>query len=97
VTDGTVHTLAEIVVAICDALGRPVPRIGIPATVARAVVDTCRPMLRGPFAPLPPLIDKYVEDVAVNGSELQRELGFVPAVGLKEGWRRTVAEAVSRR
>jgi UDP-glucose 4-epimerase len=97
VTDGAVHTLTEIVAEMCEALGRPVPRIGIPATVARAIVDTCRPILRGPFARVPPLVDKYVEDVAVSGSALQCELGFVPAVGLKEGWRRTVAEAVTRR
>lgn len=91
VTDGTVHTLAEIVVAMCAALGRPVPRMGVSPRSAHAVVRVCRPVLRGPLARIAALVDKYVEDVAVSGSTLQRELGFEPGVELYEGWRQTAA------
>ncbi len=36
-------------------------------------------------------IDKFTEDVAVDGSRFQRELGFRPAYDLERGWRETVA------
>ena len=38
------------------------------------------------------MIDKYTEDIAVDGSLIQQELGFVPQYGLKTGWEETVQE-----
>jgi len=32
------------------------------------------------------MIDKYTEDIAVDGSLIQKELGFVPQYDLKMGW-----------
>ena len=93
VTDGEPHTLQDIVAAMCEALGRPAPRVGVPARYARALVRAGRPILRGPLGRVTALVDKYVEDVAVSGSALQRDLGFEPTVSLREGWRRTVADA----
>jgi nucleoside-diphosphate-sugar epimerase len=37
-------------------------------------------------------IDKYIEDVAVDGSLIQRELGFAPQYDLKAGWEETIRE-----
>ena len=37
-------------------------------------------------------VDKYTEDVAVDGSLIQRELGFVPQYDLKTGWEETIRE-----
>ncbi len=91
VTDGTVHTLAEIVAAMCEALGRPMPRVGASPEMAHAFVRTCRPILVGPLARIAAMVDKYVEDVAVSGSAIRQDLGFAPAVDLREGWRQTVA------
>jgi hypothetical protein len=34
---------------------------------------------------------KYLEDVAVPGDAIRRELGFAPTVDLDEGWREAVA------
>jgi UDP-glucose 4-epimerase len=31
------------------------------------------------------LIDKYTEDIAVDGSRIQKELGFIPKYDLKAG------------
>ena len=38
------------------------------------------------------IIDKYTEDVAVDGSLIQKELGFVPQYDLKTGWEETIQE-----
>jgi len=92
VTDGQVHSIATIVAAMCAALGRDVPHVGIPSWAAAAVVNAGRPLLRGRFADVAALVDKYVEDVAIDGSAIQDELGFQPSVGLREGWRRTARE-----
>jgi nucleoside-diphosphate-sugar epimerase len=37
-------------------------------------------------------IDKYTEDIAVDGSLIQKELGFVPRYDLKAGWEETIRE-----
>jgi UDP-glucose 4-epimerase len=90
VTDGAIHTLEQITSAICAALGRRPPAVGLPAGFARAATAIARPVLRGPLARIPERIDKYVEDAAVDGTRLQRELGYAPRVGLRDGWERTV-------
>ena len=38
------------------------------------------------------IIDKYTEDIAVDGSLIQRELGFMPQYDLKTGWEETIRE-----
>jgi hypothetical protein len=37
------------------------------------------------------MLDKYLEDAAVDASRIQAELGFRPSAGLAEGWRATIA------
>ena len=39
------------------------------------------------------IIDKYTEDIAVDGSLIQKELGFVPQYDLKTGWEETIGES----
>ena len=38
------------------------------------------------------MIDKYTEDIAVDGSLIQKERGFVPQYDLKTGWEETIKE-----
>jgi UDP-glucose 4-epimerase len=38
------------------------------------------------------MIDKYNEDIAVDGSLMKKELGFVPRYDLKAGWNDTIKE-----
>ena len=38
------------------------------------------------------MIDKYTEDIAVDSSRIQTELGFKPQYDLRSGWQETVQE-----
>lgn len=37
-------------------------------------------------------MDKYTEDIAVDVSLIQQELGFMPQYDLKAGWEETIRE-----
>lgn len=94
VTDGTVHTLHEIILAICEALGRRPPRLYLPIAPLRLLVglleDICA--LAGRPAPLGrATVAKYLEEIQVDGSRLQDELGFMPRYALAAGWAEIVA------
>lgn len=88
VSDGTPHRLREIIVAICVALGRRPPRLHAPVGPVRAAVRAASLFDRR----LPRMLDKYLEEVAVDASRIQAELGFRPKFGLREGWYATVEE-----
>jgi nucleoside-diphosphate-sugar epimerase len=95
VTDGRYHTLSAVITTLCDALGRRPPRLALPVRPIRLLAgimeDSARcfglrsPVIRG-------TIDKYMEDVAVDGQRFCRQLGFVPNYDLPAGWRETVDE-----
>ncbi|MEI6647003.1 MAG: NAD-dependent epimerase/dehydratase family protein [bacterium] len=89
VTDNCYHTVAEIICAICEALGRCPPRVRIPLAAARLAAFGADLLLRWvgkrPF--LRAAVDKYVEEVMVSGDKIKQELGFVPKYSLSEGWR----------
>ena len=94
-SDGHFHTLKEIIVAICQALGRKPPRFSVPVGPARFIAglmeDTFR--LVGRKSPIArDTIDKYTEDIAVSSQRIQTELGFKPRFDLKAGWQETVEE-----
>ncbi|MFH1974995.1 MAG: NAD-dependent epimerase/dehydratase family protein [Pseudomonadota bacterium] len=95
VTDGGFHTLNEIIESICSALGRKPPRLSLPVGPTRTLIGLIE---KGSHAIgiKPPvtraIIDKYIEDIAVNGSLIQKELGFVPQYDLKTGWEETIRE-----
>jgi nucleoside-diphosphate-sugar epimerase len=85
VSDGEFHTIAEIISAICDALGKSPPRFRIPMWMAiagsRALGGRVQARLR-----------KYTEDLAVSSKRIQEELGFEPAMSLAEGWRESLGK-----
>jgi nucleoside-diphosphate-sugar epimerase len=92
-SDGHVHTLAEIIAAVCRALGRRPPRFHVPLAAARVAIGAfestarmagCRPLLTRA------LLEKVTEDIAVDGTLIQRALGFAPSVDLEPGWRETM-------
>lgn len=90
VTDGQFHTLNEIIAAICAALEREPPRLSIPVGPARALAGMLEDAMRliGRRSPITrSTIDKYTEDIAVEGKRIQDELGFVPQYDLAAGWR----------
>jgi len=95
VTDGYTHTMRDVLTALCQALGRPVPRLHVPLALARAGAAGLEYAftLAGRQAPLTRVtLDKFVEDAAYSGQRIQTELGFRPAYDLEAGWRETIAE-----
>lgn len=93
VTDGGAPTLAEIIAAICAALPCEPPRLHLPLTPTRWAIAAVAMAARwvGRQAPITPAtLDKYVEDIVVDGSRLQHELGFRPQFDLNAGWQQTV-------
>ncbi len=87
VSDGKLHALRDVIHAICVALGRPTPRLHVPIAPVGAVLRAASVFDRR----LPAMLDKYLEEVAVNASRVQTELGFRPRTDLFDGWTATVA------
>jgi UDP-glucose 4-epimerase len=99
VTDGNVHTVKEIESAICRALGRKPPRFSLPVTPVRIAAGVLEQGARllGCSSPVTrATVDKYTEDIAVDGSLIQKELGFVPKYNLDRGWQETIQEMRAR-
>ena len=95
VTDGGFYSMNEIIEAICLALGRKPPLFSLPAGPIRTVAGliTKGADLLGRKAPITrETVDKYTEDIAVDGSLFQKEIGFVPQFDLKAGWVDAVKE-----
>ncbi len=95
VTDGGFHTLNEIIESICSALGRKPPRLSLPVGPMRIVAGLIEKGANtiGIKAPVTrETVNKYSEDIAVDGSLIQKELGFVPQYDLRTGWEETIRE-----
>ena len=95
VTDGGFYSMNEIIEAICLALGRKPPLFSLPAGPMRMVAGliTEGAGFLGKKAPITrETVDKYTEDIAVEGGLFQKEIGFVPQFDLKAGWRDAVKE-----
>jgi nucleoside-diphosphate-sugar epimerase len=93
VSDGSNHGFKEILRAICTALDRKPPRLFLPAKPVRALIGMLE-MAAGVLGAYPPitraLLDKYLEDAAVDANRIQQELGFIPQFDLIRGWEYTV-------
>jgi nucleoside-diphosphate-sugar epimerase len=95
VTDGKFHTLDEIIASICAALGRKPPRLSLPlgaSCLIAGAIEKCGGAIGLKLSAPRAMIDKYTEDIAVDGSLIQRELGFIPRYDLKAGWEETIRE-----
>jgi nucleoside-diphosphate-sugar epimerase len=95
VTDGEFHTLNEIIESICSALGRKPPRLSLPVGPTRIVAELIEKganTIGIKFPVTRETVDKYTEDIAVDGSLIQQELGFIPQYDLRAGWEETIRE-----
>jgi nucleoside-diphosphate-sugar epimerase len=95
VSDGHCHTMEEIINAMCRALGRPGPRFSLPigpARFAARILENGTKMLGVKSSSFRTTINKYTEDMAVDGMRIQSHLGFVPHYDLDSGWRETVED-----
>jgi nucleoside-diphosphate-sugar epimerase len=95
VTDGQFHTMNSIIETLCNALGRKPPRLTLPAGPVRLLAAILEDGFRSLGLQSPVVratVDKYTEDVAVDGQRFGMLTGFVPRYDLASGWRETVAE-----
>jgi len=89
VTDGRFYTMNEIINAICFALGRKPPKFSLPATpmrIAAGMLERTATFFGLKMPISGEIIDKYVEDTAIDGSLFQIEVGFAPQFDLQAGW-----------
>jgi len=96
VTDGRIHTVHDILIAISVAAGRPMLPGYLPVAPVRVAAGLAESLfgLVGKRSPIRrAMVDKLLEDVAVSGQRLQTELGFVPAFDLATGWLNALAPA----
>lgn len=95
VTDGRFHTMNQIIESICSAIGRKPPRLSLPAGPIRILAGFLEKGSRvmGVKTPITrEMIDKYTEDIAIDGSLIQRELGFMSQYDLQAGWEEAIRE-----
>ena len=93
ITDGAIHSVREIIVAINEALGKKPMNFYLPEKPLRwglRIFEKSTNMLglKSKFGEW--IIDKYTEDIAVSGEKFMKETGFKPRYDLKTGWRETV-------
>lgn len=81
-------TMREIVTEICRALGRPIPRLGIPLPVLNAVGAICQRV--GDPGNLNHRLEKFIHDDVYVGAKFEATFGFRPMFSLSEGIRRAV-------
>jgi len=81
-------TMREVVSAICQALGRPIPRLQIPSAFLRAACAMSRSM--GDPGQLGQRLEKFIHDDVYDGSRFESTFDFRPAISLSEGIRREV-------
>jgi UDP-glucose 4-epimerase len=89
VTDGTVHTLRQIVEAICAALNRRPPRFHVPLRPAlwvAGVIERSGDCFLHKRIPARAAVAKLTEDIAVGGARIIRDLGFRPQHALLQSW-----------
>jgi nucleoside-diphosphate-sugar epimerase len=88
-SDGIDYPLADVIGAMCHALGRRAPRVHLPLLPVRWGAGVLEAIARVAGV-RPPVtraaIEKYTEDTRVDSSLIRKELGFVPQSSLREGW-----------
>ena len=93
VCDRQFHTVKEIIEVMCKALGRSLPRFTLPSNMVRyaaGILEDGAKILGLKSPIVRATIDKYTEDIAVDSSRIQSQVGFVPQYDLDHGWRETI-------
>jgi nucleoside-diphosphate-sugar epimerase len=91
---GEVTTLNELAALIADEAGVAPPTLHLPAWPFQAAGAVCEAVCK-PFGIEPPLyrrrVDFFTKSRAFDISRARAELGYAPAIGLREGIRKTLA------
>ena len=99
VTDGEIYSLSDIIRTICEALGRRSSRVRLPVAPLRTcaeIIDKGARLLGLGFPGFCGALDKYTEDLAVDGHRIQDEIGFRPKYDLLSGWKETIQEMCAK-
>jgi nucleoside-diphosphate-sugar epimerase len=81
-------TMREIVSAICQALGRPIPRLSIPQVILKTAGDITQRI--GDPGQYGQRIYKFIHDDVYDSTKFETAYNFHPTVSLAEGIRREV-------
>lgn len=96
-TDGKFYAFREIVEAMARALEIKTPTRRVPLGLVERIFDLIELAERSGnvrFRINRRTLDKLLEDVAVDNSKIERELGFKPAFDLVRGWQEAVEPRV---
>lgn len=93
ITDGYIHSMNDIITSMSYALGRKSLPVQLPSCIEKLFTGG----LNAPessfyrlFSPCHFIVDKLLEDMAVNGDKIQKQLNFKPELDLNKGWNDTV-------
>jgi nucleoside-diphosphate-sugar epimerase len=95
VSDGEFYTVNYIIKTICSALDRKIPFFSLPVGPVRfiaGIIDSLAGKMGCQSRNYRGIVDKYIEDTAVESKLIKNELEFVPQYGLSEGWRDAIKE-----
>jgi len=81
-------TMREIVSAICAALGRPAPRLGVPQALLKAGAAIARAL--GDPRQVSRQFEKFTRDDVYSARKFEAAFDLHPAISLSEGMRREV-------
>ncbi|MFO7750521.1 MAG: NAD-dependent epimerase/dehydratase family protein [Desulfobacteraceae bacterium] len=85
VTDGKVHSFNDIRKAIALCFGKQQINIRLPERLVYSLLPMLEKFPKAHF--FASGLKNLVEDTAVSGDKIQRDLGFSPRVDLKNGWK----------
>ena len=81
-------TMKDIVTEICQALGRPIPRVGIPLSFLNACGALARKM--GDPGQFDQGLQRFIRDDVYDGAKFEAVCGYSPVVSLAAGIQREV-------
>ncbi|MBF0375848.1 MAG: NAD-dependent epimerase/dehydratase family protein [Desulfamplus sp.] len=85
-TDGAIHSLEDIVRAVANAISVDVKIFKIPEKPLKQFSNIFCRYKHGNIDKIASIINKLMENIAVDGKKIQVELGFQPKYNLHNGW-----------
>jgi len=92
ITDAEIPTLNQLVDAMAEGMGLKVRRIHLPAFLAAAARSMDKVIsAAGAYWMLPHIVGESTRHIAYSIEKAEKELGYKPLIGYREGYRRTMA------
>ncbi|MEP6923416.1 MAG: NAD-dependent epimerase/dehydratase family protein [Pyrinomonadaceae bacterium] len=96
VSDGNVYAFSEIIAVMSEVLGKNTPKLRLPLMpigLGVGLAEDLGKLFKIKSSINRALLEKLLEDSAVSGAKIKRELGFHPQFDLTAGWRETLAKS----